>query len=58
MSLFIAALAFPSPALVEEAKVGILLGSTVAGAAGWLILRRAPEEETVHMVASASEVAP
>lgn len=40
MSLFIAQLAFPGqPALVEEAKLGVLGGSIVAGLAGYLMLR-------------------
>lgn len=43
MSLFIGALAFPdNPALVEEAKIGILVGSIVSAAAGFLVLRFAP----------------
>ena len=43
MSLFIAALAFPAdPVLVEEAKIGILLGSLVSAVVGYLVLRLAP----------------
>jgi NhaA family Na+:H+ antiporter len=43
MSLFIGALAFPGrPALVEEAKIGILLGSLLSAVAGYLLLRFAP----------------
>ncbi len=43
MSLFIGALAFPgNPALVEEAKIGILVGSILSAAAGFLVLRFAP----------------
>ena len=40
MSLFIGQLAFGDPELVEEAKLGILLGSALAGAIGftWLFL--------------------
>jgi NhaA family Na+:H+ antiporter len=41
MSLFIAALAFGEGARLDEAKLGILLGSVVAGLAGWTILRSA-----------------
>jgi NhaA family Na+:H+ antiporter len=40
MSLFIAGLAFDQPALMDQAKVGILLASVVAGGVGWLLLRR------------------
>lgn len=44
MSLFIGALAFPGrPYLVEEAKLGILLGSFVSALAGYLLLRFAPQ---------------
>jgi len=40
MSLFIGLLAFADdPALQNEVKVGILLGSLAAGLIGWLILR-------------------
>ncbi len=43
MSLFIGALAFPSsPALVDEAKVGILAGSLLSAIAGFLLLRFTP----------------
>jgi Na+:H+ antiporter, NhaA family len=43
MSLFIGALAFPGrPDLVEEAKLGILLGSVASAIVGFLVLRLAP----------------
>ena len=43
MSLFIAALAFPDdPALVEEAKLGIIAGSFLSALAGYALLRIAP----------------
>lgn len=43
MSLFIAQLGFPaSPALVEEAKLGILSGSLASALAGFAVLRSAP----------------
>ncbi|MFC7474124.1 Na+/H+ antiporter NhaA [Dankookia sp. GCM10030260] len=45
MSLFIGMLAFAEePLLQDEVKVGILLGSLVAGLAGWGVLRVAPRE--------------
>jgi NhaA family Na+:H+ antiporter len=45
MSLFIALLAFPgAPLLQDEAKIGILAGSLVAGLAGYLVLRVAPRD--------------
>jgi NhaA family Na+:H+ antiporter len=44
MSLFIGALAFPQqPELVEEAKIGILLGSFLSAALGYALLRVAPQ---------------
>lgn len=46
MSLFIGLLAFPNPALQDEVKVGVLVGSLVSAIAGSLLLgaskRRAP----------------
>jgi len=43
MSLFIGTLAFPGrPLLIEEAKIGILLGSGLSALAGFLVLRFAP----------------
>jgi NhaA family Na+:H+ antiporter len=45
MSLFIDMLAFADdPLLHEEAKIGILSGSLIAGLAGWAVLRVAPRE--------------
>ncbi|MBX3583101.1 MAG: Na+/H+ antiporter NhaA [Rhizobiaceae bacterium] len=45
MSLFIGLLAFADyPALQEEAKVGILIGSLAAGVLGYAILRFAPRD--------------
>lgn len=40
MSLFIANLAFGSGALLDSAKIGILVASFLAGIVGWLLLRR------------------
>jgi Na+:H+ antiporter, NhaA family len=46
MSLFIGSLAFPSrPELVEEAKIGILMGSFFSALAGYGVLRFAPRHE-------------
>ena len=43
MSLFIAALAFPGDAArIEEAKLGVLLGSFASAIAGYAVLRLAP----------------
>jgi NhaA family Na+:H+ antiporter len=41
MSLFIAGLAFPDPVMLDEAKIGVLTASTVAGVLGYLVLGRA-----------------
>lgn len=40
MSLFIAGLAYDSADLNEDAKIGILIASTLSGVAGYLMLRR------------------
>lgn len=45
MSLFIGALAFTDPALVDAAKIGTLAGSAVAGVVGFLVLRLLPVQE-------------
>ena len=42
VALFIAELAFPSGTLLDEAKIGILAASLVAGTVGYVILRVAP----------------
>jgi len=45
MSLFIGLLAFASdPLIQEEVKLGILVGSTLSGLAGWTLLRFAPRQ--------------
>ncbi len=41
MALFIAGLAFVDRDLLEAAKLGVLVASSIAGVAGWLLLRRA-----------------
>jgi NhaA family Na+:H+ antiporter len=47
VSLFITELAFTDPQIVDRAKIGIFIGSTVAGILGYLILRQSktPAEE-------------
>jgi Na+:H+ antiporter, NhaA family len=42
VSLFISELAFEDQALVDEAKIGILVASCLAGLVGWIVLRAAP----------------
>ncbi|MFM7078370.1 MAG: Na+/H+ antiporter NhaA, partial [Bacteroidota bacterium] len=45
MSLFVAGLAFPDGTMMENAKLGIISASVVAGITGYLILRRKPTTE-------------
>jgi Na+:H+ antiporter, NhaA family len=49
MSMFIASLAYQDAGLLNHAKIGILIGSLVAGVGGYLILKKtlkpSPEEE-------------
>jgi NhaA family Na+:H+ antiporter len=40
MSLFVANLAFADAALINQAKLGILIASLVAGVVGYIILRK------------------
>ena len=55
MSLFIGGLAFPGDTLlVEEAKIGILMGSLVAALVGFAVLRFAPLHPQHSAVESAS----
>lgn len=49
VALFIAGLAFSNaPLLLEQAKVGILLGSLVAGVSGFVLLRLTPAPGGAH----------
>jgi NhaA family Na+:H+ antiporter len=41
MSLFINNLAFADQALIDSAKIGILIGSVVAGTLGFVVLKAA-----------------
>ena len=45
MSIFVAALAFPDIALLDSAKLGVLLASAVAAAIGWVLLQSSAERE-------------
>ena len=40
MSIFIGELAFTDESIINEAKLGVLIGSLVSGAIGYLILNR------------------
>lgn len=47
MSLFIGSLAYTSPSILTEAKVGIFVGSIIAGVAGYMILNKVLPKEGV-----------
>lgn len=55
MSLFITGLAFTSDELSAAAKLGILVGSLVAGVAGYSLLRSAPEMSETEMSQAGAE---
>lgn len=40
MSLFIGMLAFQEPAIQDQVKIGVLLGSCASGLLGWVVLKR------------------
>ena len=42
VSLFVTGLAFDDPAMADLAKIGIFVGSAIAGVTGYLLLRKAP----------------
>ncbi|ALJ15035.1 Na+/H+ antiporter NhaA [Sphingopyxis macrogoltabida] len=57
MSLFIGGLAFPGDAtLIEEAKIGILMGSLVAALAGFAVLRFTPLHPEHDRIETESDV--
>ncbi|HEX6567812.1 MAG TPA: Na+/H+ antiporter NhaA [Acidimicrobiales bacterium] len=53
VALFVTSLAFDSAALADAAKVGILVGSSLSGLVGYLLLRTAP----AHQSAAAPDAA-
>ena len=58
MALFISNLALEGAALLAQAKLGILIGSFVAGTAGYLLLHytlREPLEEELESVAASGQ---
>lgn len=49
VALFVTSLSFDDPATTDSAKIGILLGSALAGSIGYLVLRAAGDREpSVH----------
>lgn len=59
MSLFINNLAFKDPALISQAKTGILFASIIAGVAGYLILnkrKKVPEADDIEKIVDASSL--
>ncbi len=62
MSIFIASLAFPTPALLTEAKLGIFAASLLAGVLGAAVIalatRRAPRAAEVPVLGDAAASAP
>ena len=46
VALFVSSLSFDDPAATDAAKLGILLGSTIAGIAGYLVLRSSVPSST------------
>ena len=54
VSLFIASLAFDDPVLVDEAKVGIFIGSLVAGIVGTVLLRAASRRAAATLTGRAA----
>ena len=59
VALFVTSISFTDPLLADSAKIGILLGSFVAGIAGYLFLRAipAPDAETVPADAGSTPAA-
>jgi Na+:H+ antiporter, NhaA family len=58
MSLFIAELAFPgSRLLIEEAKIGILIGSLISAVAGYFVLRMGSPHDEARELAEDGEPA-
>ena len=60
VSLFVTELAFEDAGLADAAKIGIFIGSTLAGIVGYTMLRRSktPEEVTAEAIGEVAESAP
>ena len=54
VALFVTSISLEEPALADSAKVGILLGSLVAGVAGFLVLRAIPRQDVAVPEAATS----
>lgn len=55
MSIFIAGLAFSDAAILNNAKIGILMGSLLAGIAGYILLSRLLKKQTVEEESTGDE---
>lgn len=54
VALFVTSLSFDDPGLADDAKIGILVGSLLAGALGYLVLRSCPPASTSQARAAAA----
>lgn len=55
VALFVTSLSFDTAAAADAAKIGILAGSSIAGVAGYLLLRLAPAAEALGAGAGADD---
>jgi NhaA family Na+:H+ antiporter len=58
VALFVTSISFTDPVLADSAKIGILIGSAVAGIAGYLFLRAIPVPDVEPVAAAEVGAAP
>jgi NhaA family Na+:H+ antiporter len=58
VALFVTSISFTDPVLADSAKIGILLGSAIAGIGGYLFLRAIPLAEPASVVSTATDDEP
>jgi Na+:H+ antiporter, NhaA family len=58
VALFVTSISFTDPVLADSAKIGILIGSAIAGTAGYLFLRAIPVPDAAPAEESETEAAP
>ena len=58
VALFVTSISFTDPALADSAKIGILIGSAIAGTVGYLFLRAIPAAEPAPAEEPETEAAP